>query len=236
MEDRRGGAERERSILTKGKHRVMISAKPQHPESFIAKGAHTLSPRGNYQKYVNRNPTQRLLIWYFHRWVNRLVEISGATRLLDVGCGEGFTIERLIRVNDHLRIQGLDHHLPALVEATETNPGIIFFLGDITCLPFASDSFEAVLCLEVLEHLADPVPALEELGRVTSKYCLISVPNEPFFMGANLLRGKNVYAWGNDPEHLQKWTADRIVRMIREHFEVEKVVYPFPWVMALCRK
>ena len=222
--------------MSKGKRRVMPLGEPKHPDWLIAKGAHTLCARGNYQKYLNHNPIQRLLIWYFHRWVNRLVEISGATRLLDVGCGEGFTIERLLRLNDHFRIQGLDCHLPALVEATEMNPGIIFFQGDVTCLPFSSDSIEAVLCLEVLEHLADPVPALEELRRVTSKYCLISVPNEPFFMEANLLRGKNVHTWGNDPEHLQNWTAGQFVRMIRKHFEVEKVVYPFPWVMALCSK
>jgi hypothetical protein len=77
---------------------------------------------------------------------------------------------------------------------------------------------------------------LEELRRVCSRSCLISVPNEPFFMLANFLRGKNLSAWGNDPEHLHNWTAAQFVRMVGEYFQVEKVLHPFPWTLALCRK
>ncbi len=195
-----------------------------------------LTRRGNYQKYLSGNPLQRLLIWYFHRWVNRLLETTTATTILDVGCGEGFTIERLSRsANDRL-IRGVDNDLHALLRARETNPRVVFYMGDVECLPFASDAFDVVLCLEVLEHLRDPLTALQELGRVTSKHCLISVPNEPFFMAANLLRGKNVRAWGNDPEHVRNWTATQFLRLVRRHFRVETVVYPFPWVMALCTK
>jgi hypothetical protein len=93
-----------------------------------------------------------------------------------------------------------------------------------------------VLCLEVLEHLTEPLRALEELRRVSGGLCLISVPNEPFFMMSNFLRGKNVRAWGNDPEHLHRWRAGEFLRLLGVHFRVESVAYPFPWVLALCRK
>lgn len=194
------------------------------------------SRRGNLQKYLNRNPVQRLLIWYFHRQVGDLVAASGANAILDVGCGEGFTIDRLISVNSHLPIRGLDYDYPALLRAKKKHPQILLQMGDIRRLPFAADSFELVLCLEVLEHLSDPLPALEELRRVSSRHCLISVPNEPFFRLSNFLRGKNIRAWGNDPEHLHNWTAGQFIRMVGDHFQVEKVFYPFPWTLALCRK
>lgn len=193
------------------------------------------SRRGNLQKYRNRNPLQRFLIWNFHRRVGRFVAASGARTILDVGCGEGFTIDRLLRVDGHLPIQGVDHDWQALLHAREKLPEIFLQRGDVLRLPYSSDSVELVLCLEVLEHLPDPVPALEELRRVSSHDCLISVPNEPFFMISNLLRGKNVRGWGNDPEHLQQWTAGQFRRMLREYFEVVRVYYPFPWVVALCR-
>ena len=125
------------------------------------------SRRGNLQKYQNRNPVQRFLIWYFHHKVGELVAATGAETVLDVGCGEGFTIERLLRVDGHLPILGLDYDLPALVQAKENHPHILFQMGDNRRLPFASGSFELVLCLEVLEHLAEPLPALEELRRVS---------------------------------------------------------------------
>jgi ubiquinone/menaquinone biosynthesis C-methylase UbiE len=194
------------------------------------------SRRGNLQKYESRNPVQRMLIWYFHHRVAELVAMSGADSILDVGCGEGFTVDRLLSVDGHLPIQGVDYDLPALREARAKHPEIFFQMGDIRRLPFADESFELVLCLEVLEHLLEPMPALEELRRVSGCRCLISVPNEPFFMVSNFLRGKNVRAWGNDPEHLHRWSAGEFLSMVRGCFEVERVYYPFPWVLAGCRK
>jgi 2-polyprenyl-3-methyl-5-hydroxy-6-metoxy-1,4-benzoquinol methylase len=194
------------------------------------------SRRGNLQKYQNPNPLQRFLIWNFHRRVHELVEGTGATRVLDVGCGEGFTIERLLRRNGRLPIQGVDYEWLALLEAKARRPEILYQMGDIRRLPYADGSFDLVLCLEVLEHLAEPAPALSELRRVSSQYSLISVPNEPLFMISNFLRGRNVRAWGNDPEHLHRWTASRFLDMVGERFTVERVVQPFPWVMALCSR
>jgi 2-polyprenyl-3-methyl-5-hydroxy-6-metoxy-1,4-benzoquinol methylase len=204
----------------------------------LGRGSHDwrLRRRGNLQKYQSRNPVQRVLIWYFHRWVWNLVSATGAESVLDVGCGEGFTIERLLAVDGRLPMQGLDYDWPALLRAKESHPDVFFQMGDIRRLPYGRDSFDLVLCLEVLEHLREPSAALDELKRVSGRHCLISVPNEPWFMVSNLLRGKNVRAWGNDPEHVQHWTAGRFVAMLGEYFTVERVVYPFPWVVALCRK
>jgi len=191
------------------------------------------SRRGNYQKYLNPNPLQQYLIRRFHQRVGELVRETGAIRILDAGCGEGFTIERL---DSDFPIQGVDNDLSSLLEARERNSNSDFYLGDIRDLPLASQAFPLILCLEVLEHLPDPHPALEELRRVTSRHSLISVPHEPFFRLANLVRGKNLRAWGNDPEHLHNWTARQFIRLVEGYFEIEKVVYSFPWVMALCRK
>ena len=193
------------------------------------------SRRGNLQKYESRNPVQRFLIWYFHRRVGELVASTGARTVLDVGCGEGFTIERLLSEDGRLPIQGLDYDWGALLRAKSKHPEVFLQMGDIQRLPYAGGSFDLVLCLQVLEHLSEPMTALEELRRVSGEHCLISVPNEPFFMGSNFLRAKNVKAWGNDPEHLQHWTAGQFLSMVGQHFVVERVVYPFPWVVALCR-
>jgi SAM-dependent methyltransferase len=193
------------------------------------------SRRGNLQKHLSRNPLQRFLIWHFHRRVAELVVATGARSILSAGCGEGFVIERLLAGDGQMPIQGLDHDGAAVVAARRRNPETLFHRGDVRRLPFARDSFELLLCLQVLEHLPEPVAALEELRRVSGRHCLISVPNEPFFMVANLLRGKNVRAWGNDPGHLHNWTARQFLSMLEEYFRVERVVYPFPWVLALAR-
>jgi ubiquinone/menaquinone biosynthesis C-methylase UbiE len=114
--------------------------------------------------------------------------------------------------------------------------GVLFDVGDLREMPYGDDSFELVMCLEVLEHLPDPHRGLRELRRVTSAHCLVSVPHEPFFRATNFLRGKHVPAWGRDPEHLQNWTAGQFRRLVEQYFEVERFVYSFPWVISLGHK
>jgi hypothetical protein len=55
-----------------------------------------------------------MLIWYFHHRVAELVGMSGADSILDVGCGEWFTMDRLLSVDGHLPIKGVDYDFPAL--------------------------------------------------------------------------------------------------------------------------
>jgi 2-polyprenyl-3-methyl-5-hydroxy-6-metoxy-1,4-benzoquinol methylase len=130
----------------------------QRGEVMADKDRAQFTRRGNLQKYQSRNPVQRFLIWYFHRRVGELVAASGTSAILDVGCGEGFTIDRLASLDSHLPIQGLDYDFPALLQAKEKHPKALFQMGDIGRLPFATDSFELVLCLEVLEHLPERLP------------------------------------------------------------------------------
>src|SRR4030042_5105008 len=84
------------------------------------------SRRGNLQKYQSRNPLQRFLIWHFHRRVDEMVEGTQPSRILDVGCGEGFTIDCLLRSNGALPIHGGDDAWPALLEAKKKQPQLLF--------------------------------------------------------------------------------------------------------------
>lgn len=51
-------------------------------------------------------------------------------------------------------------------------------VSDITAIPVADGSFDAVMCTEVLEHVPDPVAALKEMNRVlrSGGYLMITVP------------------------------------------------------------
>jgi len=191
---------------------------------------------GNLQKHLNPNPVQRYLLRRFHRQIASLLKATGAERILDAGCGEGFVVSYLLQGNDGLTITGIDCSLEAIEMARQMVPGVLFDVGDLREMPYGDDSFDLVMCLEVLEHLPDPHRGLRELRRVTSAHCLVSVPHEPFFRTTNFLRGKHVPAWGRDPEHLQHWTARQFRHLVGQYFEIERFVYSFPWVIALGRK
>lgn len=103
-------------------------------------------------------------------------------------------------------------------------------------LPFPLGTFDVVLCLEVLEHLPFPQQALQELARVGRGFVVLSVPNQPFFALANLLRGKNLSFWGEDPEHLHAWWSYQFLQMAGQLFAIEDVRHPFPWTVVVGRQ
>ncbi|MBI4302375.1 MAG: class I SAM-dependent methyltransferase [Chloroflexi bacterium] len=192
----------------------------------------------NYEKYTNPSPLQR---WFMARFLRRVAALVAESlpalvspepaRVLDVGCGEGFVIDFLRPCFPNLSFYGIDASLLALAGAHRREVPLL--QSDATFLPFLSQSFDLVLCLEVLEHLPAFELALEELKRVSTGHILLSVPNQPLFAIANLLRGKNWGTGGDDPEHVHHWRGRRFVALVRERLAVRRVVYSFPWVLVL---
>lgn len=58
-------------------------------------------------------------------------------------------------------------------------------------LPYADNSFDCVLCLDVFEHLDNLHEVFDVLCRVTRKYLIISLPN-PWSSVISMLRGGGI--------------------------------------------
>jgi len=199
----------------------------------LAAGEYTSS---NLRKHTSGNPLQRALLDRFHRAAaGLLAHVRPAPRhILDAGCGEGFAMQAVLG-GLGAPVVGLDGSPGALRVAERLNPGRRFAAGDLLDLPFPARSFDLVVCMEVLEHLDDPAAGLAELCRVSAGWLLLSVPNEPLFRGANFLRGKNVLAWGNDPGHVNHWSAGAFRRFASRHCTILASRTSFPWTLALCK-
>lgn len=190
----------------------------------------------NFRKHTAKNPLQKLLIDRFSRALITELKNVRPNTILDVGCGEGFMLERIRMSGIGQTAEGVDFSQKAIKLGHEIHPTLMLRQGDIYQLPYADNSFDTVLCSEVLEHLEYPEKAMKELQRVSSKQCIITVPHEPFFRIANFLRGKNVSRWGNDIEHIQHWSANGIANLVRKYFTVSKVRTSFPWTMIVGEK
>jgi 2-polyprenyl-3-methyl-5-hydroxy-6-metoxy-1,4-benzoquinol methylase len=214
----------------------LVGARPA-PRVVASAGALTVqtTPAStNFEKFQTSNPVVRRLIDRFYARLGAIVDEIGPASALDAGCGEGETLARL------------GASLPERISAVDISPEAVDFTArrfpqaDVRCesvyeLPFEDGSFELVICLEVLEHLGDPLAALGELSRVSSSEIVLSVPHEPWFRGGSLLRGKYVRTLGNHPEHINHWSARTLGALLSTRYEAVRVERSFPWLIARFR-
>ncbi len=190
--------------------------------------------RGNKQKHESRNPIQRALIGNFTRAMLRLVAEHKPRTILDVGCGEGYMLAAIADAGVDAELAGLDLNPEAIADArARLGERARLEVRDARELADLGERFDLVMMLEVLEHLDDPAAMLPLLGRLSHKQVLLSVPWEPYFRGLNLLRGKNVRALGNDPEHVQHWGRRGFRRFVERRFRPIATPQVFPWVMVM---
>lgn len=191
----------------------------------------------NFEKHTSKNPLQKILIENFYK---NLIELSQPLKpfsILDAGCGEGITLNKLINNGIGEKLEGVEPLKLAIKLSKKVNPNLKIIQGDIYSLPYKKNSFDLVICTEVLEHLTNPEDALDELKRVSKKYLLISVPNEPYFTFQRIIRGKNLLHFGAHPEHIQHWTSGGFKKFLKKNrLKIKKVRRPFAWTMILLEK
>lgn len=196
----------------------------------------TLLPT-NFVKHTSKNPLQRLLINNFYSSLTSLAKSLNPTTILDAGCGEGFTMDRLTKLGVGKKIEGVEYSKGAITLGKKLFPNLIFKEGSAYALPYKDNSFDLVVCTEVLEHLDQPAKVLSEVLRTSKKYVLISVPNEPFFMLSNFIRGKNLFRLGDDPGHANHWTVFSFQKFIKKNgIKIKEMLFPFPWIIVLGEK
>lgn len=188
----------------------------------------------NYAKFQTSNPVVRLLIDRFYARVAATVAETRPASVLDAGCGEGETIARLDGLLPD-RVAGVDLSPDAVAFAAGRFPGLEISRASVYELPFEDGCFDLVLCLEVLEHLADPGAALAELARVSGGDVVVSVPHEPWFRLGSLARGKHVRSLGNHPEHVNHWNRRTLAKLIEPGLELVDMRGAFPWLVARAR-
>jgi 2-polyprenyl-3-methyl-5-hydroxy-6-metoxy-1,4-benzoquinol methylase len=209
-----------------------------------------MQPRSsNASKHESRNPIQRLVIARFHRRVVEVVQRLQPRTVLEVGCGEGYVLQALVRAGVRAELHGVDLDPTAVREArARLGRHASVEVADARRLaaqdgPLGSGGrqgpprrFDLVLMLEVLEHLPDPAGMLPVLEALASPHVLLSVPHEPWFSGLNVLRGRHLRGLGNHPEHLQRFSRAAFVEFVASRFDIIAVPRCFPWTMVLGRR
>jgi len=86
--------------------------------------------------------------------------------VLEIGSGSGRILSSIHERNPNLKLTGVDISKEQVRIAKRDNPGITFVVGDAEKLPFKADTFDAVIFLDVIEHVHHPDKLLREAYRV----------------------------------------------------------------------
>ena len=136
-----------------------------------------------YQKYWSEEGTVRVV---HHTTYPELRDVFApyvkpTSDCLDVGCGPGLTSGLWLKEHGASYV-GVDISEPAIEEARSHGLDARL-IEDATSLPFEDNSFDVVVCTEVLEHLFEPQAAVTEMLRVLRPggHLIATVPNVAYW-------------------------------------------------------
>lgn len=185
-------------------------------------------------KYEKEGRIGGFLVDAFYGAVSELLApcLRGGMTLLEVGCGAGYSTQRLARVlPDGCRFLACDVG-PTLVRAAQTrNQAVHLSRQSVYSLALPDKSVDAVVMLEVMEHLDRPARALAELQRVARSNLILSTPREPVWRLLNFMRGRFMADFGNTPGHIQHWSSAGLRRFVEPWFDVQDMRRPLPWTI-----
>ncbi len=175
-----------------------------------------------------------------HRLALNELERAKPKSLLDLGCGPGFVAEECEKLG--IRVTGVDAYDPLPGKMSEFRKSDL----DRDDVPADMFDYDAVLLLDVIEHLADPERFLLNLRNHSeaknsvrkSPLLILSTPNIAFAgIRVNLLLGRFSYAERGilDITHKRLFTRRTLLRTLRDcGYRVEKFIpVPVPFEVVM---
>ncbi|MFQ6099701.1 MAG: class I SAM-dependent methyltransferase [Anaerolineae bacterium] len=165
--------------------------------------------------------------------VKRALGLSTGAKVLDAGCGRGRFSRAL--AGEGARVVGVD--LSHRLTRAAAQLGGDFCQASVTRLPFAAESFDAVVCVEVLEHVPDVPTALAEMARVLCRGGKAVVVDKslcslhprfllPSALVKFVMERANRWMYPSGFEFAEIWFVPRVLsRQLRMHFSGVEVCY-----------
>ena len=139
---------------------------PQEIGRFAAQAEAWWDPEGSFRPLHRLNPTRlgfirQHLAAHFGRSISSLRPFDGLS-LLDIGCGGGLVAEPMSRLG--FAVTGIDADARAIAvaraHAEATGLSIDYRVASAESMAGTGQRFDAVLALEIIEHVADPAAFL----------------------------------------------------------------------------
>lgn len=186
----------------------------------VAISLHKNVPKDWYDASIKKNIFQRF--WHYTRFrkIGSLIHNLKGT-FLDIGCCDGTFTKIILDESKATKIYAIDVLESCVDYAKEKYKGnkkLVFSFGEATTLPFPSKKFDAVFCLEALEHFQYPLQAIVEMKRVLKPngkvFILIPHENTLFKIIWSFWTKSRGKIWKGT--HLQHYSNSEFVTMIQK--------------------
>lgn len=164
--------------------------------------------------FENANEMKTILI-------ERTLNSTEEKRLLDIGCGEGFTLDHFQKKN--WTVLGLDYSMDGIIRHNpHMEPNVIQgnIYKSIEKLISEKEEFEVITVINVLEHVIDPVNLLIELNKLLVKggVLIITVPNDFSKLQNKLLKENKISRefWVQYPDHLNYFSNESLIAICEQ--------------------
>lgn len=157
--------------------------------------------------------------YYEHPRVDFLTWVSPkGTRALDIGCGAG-AFGATLRQQGFTYLVGVEIEPEAAARARQTYD-LILEMPIVDALPQIGDTYDLIICADVLEHLTDPWSVSADLRRLAHRDTLlaVSVPNIRYWRALLRLAVGKGFAYEEsgifDSTHLRFFTSHDVLQML----------------------
>jgi ubiquinone/menaquinone biosynthesis C-methylase UbiE len=145
-------------------------------------------------------------------WGLKLVNIQDGWTMLDVGCGGGFTIRRLLKQSKDAQVYGIDISEESVAKAKKVNADVLdkqVFVtqGSAEKLPYEDEKFDLVTAVETVYFWPNLPGCLQEVRRVLKpggKFAILVEVVDSDSKWTNIVEGMTAYT----PEQIKSLLDD----------------------------
>ena len=144
--------------------------------------------------------------------------LSAGETVIDVGCGVGAYAGPLIEAG--VSWHGCDVNADFIEQMRERGLPVTLLPND--GFPFAENEFEAAICIEVLEHIAEYEVLVWHIARISKRRAFFSVPN---CAAIPILADRLVVPWHVlEADHKNFFNATSLKTLLSRHFRTVEVI------------
>lgn len=186
--------------------------------------------------------SKNILVSYIHNkrldTIVNLIPKKAGLKILDAGCGEGQLLERISKSFERkglsVELFGSDITNVALNNAKKRSNSK-FFLEDLEKLHYLDESFDIIICTEVIEHVQNYKKVINELKRVLKSggILIISFPNEQLWNISRFFLGRKPI---KVPDHVNSFSPRDIINEVKlKVIKILNIPFGLPYFIALTR-